>query len=140
MASFLMCVVLLATTIPTATAIHANDTAAAVNQKDATAKRSMFTKCYIEASGLLSDQWNIVYLKPFNNEFAIVCVWKIFLGDDGKTTIFNKENGRVLYECQGQRELLLIGFIGDYYHTTEKYYGITIKGNVFLARTSFYIP
>lgn len=110
------------------------------NAKDVDTLRRTFTTCYIEATGLLAGQWKIVYLKPFNNEFAVVCVWKIFLGDDGKTTIFNKENGRMLYEHQGRRELLLVGFMGDYYNPSHDYYGITIKGTALLVKTSFYIP
>ena len=135
-----MCVLLIVSVIPFTHNTWADDAATSQIADSHPGLGRAFRTCYIEATGLLNGQWKIMYLKPFNNEYAIVYVWKLFLGDDADINIYDRENGRLLYEHHGSRALLLMGFRGDYFHPTAEYYGITIQGKALVVRPSLYIP
>ena len=93
----------------------------------------IFMSCYVVSSGDHASQFKIIYLKPFNGDFAVVCAWKIFY-EDSTTTIYNRKNGDVLWDYEGQHNLCLIGFRG-FYTCCDTH---TICGNAFLVRPSFF--
>ena len=133
----LVCVVLVATTIPLTTNAITTE-----NHKDDNSKGigRIFTTCYVEASGVSLAQVKSFWFRPFRNDFAIVSIWKIFY-EDCETTIYNREKGDVLWEYQGQHNLFLIGFRGEYTYcggNCDDEPTHTICGKALLVRPSFF--
>lgn len=136
----LMCVVLLATTIPITSALNEDNTAATVDQKDNIVKRRVFTTCYIEATGPVNHMMKSFWFRPFHGDYAIVSYWVILFGEpDVEVTIYNRENGRVLWQDNddlGQWGLKLIGYFGIYTNPPDDDgLRISLRGKALLAMT-----
>jgi hypothetical protein len=138
----LMCVLLLVTVIPFAHSFNSEQAQTTEDKKDANSPGigRVFTTCYVEALGSSVGQVKSFWFRPFRNDFAIVSIWKIFYGDC-QTTIYNKKNGDVLWEHQGQHNLFLIGFRGEYIYCggdCDDEPTHTIRGKALLVRPSFF--
>ncbi len=136
----LICVLLIATAIPFTNAINANNTAAIINQKDNIVKRRVFTTCYIEASGPVNHMWKTFWFKPFRGDYAFVSYWAISFEEFFvEVTIYNHENGRVLWQNEkdfGQWGLKLIGYFGVYANPSgDDGLRINLRGKALLAIT-----
>ena len=135
----LICVLLIATTIPITSATNANNTEVVVTQKDNIAKRRLFTTCYIEASGSVNHMWKTFWFRPFRGDYALVSYWAIsFEEPDVQVTIYNRENGRVLWQNEndyGQWGLKLIGYFGAYTNPPGDGLLINLRGNALFAIT-----
>ena len=135
----LICALLVATAMPFTNALNANGTEESINQKEAIAKRRVFTTCYIEASGPVNHMWKTFWFRPFRGDYAFVSYWAIsFREPDVEVTIYNRENGRVLWQNEedfGQWGLKLIGYFGVYTNPPDEGLRITLRGKALLAIT-----
>ena len=135
----LMCVLLVATAIPITSATNVNNTEILVTQKDNIAKRRLFTTCYIEASGSVNHMWKTFWFRPFHGDYALVSYWAIsFEEPNVEVTIYNRENGRVLWQNEndiGQWGLKLIGYFGAYTNPPDDGLRINLRGNALFAIT-----
>jgi hypothetical protein len=138
--SFLACVVLMTTALPLTNAIDEINTEGVVNQNDSIAKRRVFTTCYIEASGPVNHMWKTFWLRPFGGDIAFISYWAIsFREPDVQVTIYNRENGRVLWQSEndlGQWGLKLVGYFGIYTNPpVDDGLGINLRGKAMIAIT-----
>lgn len=136
----LICVLLIATAMPLTNAINENSTEGVATQKNNITKRRVFTTCYIEASGSVDHMWKTFWFRPFRSDYAFISYWAIsFLEPDVEVTIYNRENGRVLWQNEndyGQWGLKLIGYFGVYTNPPgDDDLRINLRGKALLAIT-----
>ena len=94
-----------------------------------------FTDCYIEISGLLSDEdypklfnrgpfWKIYFLRLEGNGEppSYVFYWYMRLDETAKITIKSEQNGDILWEHDGscEQEIRILSFKGDYISTIQE--------------------
>jgi len=136
----LICVLLIATAMPLTNAINETNTEEVAIQEVNIAKRRVFTTCYIEVSGPVDHMWKTFWFRPFRGDFAFVSYWVIsFREPDIEVTIYNRENGRVLWQSEndfGQWALKLMGYFGIYTNPpADDGLGISLQGKALVAIT-----
>ena len=136
----LTCILLIGTAIPLTNAINENNTEETAAQEDFIAKRKFFTTCYIEVSGPVNHMWKTFWFRPFRGDLAFVSYWAISFEDpDVEVTIYNRKNGRVLWQSEndfGQWGLKLVGYFGVYTNPpNDDSLGINLRGKALLAMT-----
>lgn len=130
---------LLAATVPIISAKTTNDSTSSVVQQDCIARRRVFTTCYIEATGSVNHMLKHLWFRPFLNDYAVVSYWAILFDEpDAQVTIYNRENGRVLWQDNedfGQWGLKIIGYFGIYTNPSDEGLRINLRGNAICAIT-----
>ena len=115
---------MIATAIPLTSASNTNKT----NNKICNPTTDTYNECYIEASGKISEKdWPAIIRLPnmwktfwfrflLNDERAFVSFWRIIFQSNAEVTIFTEQNGEVLWEHQGEKEvqLIILGYVGIY--------------------------
>ena len=89
--------------------------------------RTLFTSCYIEASGYVSEidwpaiikmpnMWKTTWFRPFNDNRAIMTYWQIVFDSSVEMSIFDKEGGQLLWEHSdsSHEQIRIIGYYGIY--------------------------
>jgi hypothetical protein len=115
--------------------------------------RNIFVNCYIEASGHVSEidwpaiikapnMWKTTWLRPFNDDRAIVTYWQIVFDSSVDLSIYDKKGGDLLWEhsTTSHEQIRIIGYYGIYNPSRadiEKSLYIDILGNaVIILRTA----
>jgi hypothetical protein len=103
--------------------------------------RPCFT-CYIEASGKVAEDdygrvkmWKTLWLRPFSDNRAFVTFWHINFQPDANITIYSRENGRVLWQHEGNQTLNMLGFFGNYIPSSsdDRSFQVTMNGVAYFA-------
>ena len=112
---------------------------------------SNYIKCYIEASGKISQRdwfaiirmtnmWKTFWFRPPLNELkAFVSFWRIVYQADSQLTIYSEENGDIIWDHNGEQEihLIILGFNGIYIPQSGDPNGplhVEISGNVWFVK------
>lgn len=77
----------------------------------------LFTRCYIEITGSIQNQWKICYLKPFGDYRSTIAFWHLSLKDDASIKIYSHDQTQLLYEHLGEKQLRIFTFAGTYIPT-----------------------
>ena len=124
----LICMLLLATIIPTITATQPVPN-----------RIKLFNNCYMVAEGMLTDKdfpsiigtsmWKIQYTRPFNDSRAEIFYWFLRFNETAKVTIYSEENGEILWQHQGSTvpQLRILWFNGLYAASDD---GLHISGKI----------
>jgi len=71
-----------------------------------------YTDCYIVSSGTIINRLAIGLFKIGNKAFIIYI--NIGFKDDGNTSIYNDETGDLLWQQQGEHNIILLFYRGNY--------------------------
>jgi hypothetical protein len=96
-----------------------------------------FISCYISIEGSIFNQWKINFLKPFGDDRATVLFWHLEFKPNTEITILTEENGEVLYNFQGEKQLNILAFRGIYisqHNWEEDHVDVSINGKVTLVK------
>jgi hypothetical protein len=130
---FFICMLLVVIAFPITTAKNQTNTTNPVYQD-----RQVFNNCYIELTGSIYTQWKICFLKPFGTYYSTVFFWHLELQPNAEITIYTEENGEILYQYQGERQIRILRFRGIYIPTREDIDGplnVDISGKVSIIIT-----
>ena len=120
-------------------------------QKIYNSDTSGFKRCYIEATGKISENdwfaiirmpnmWKTFWFRPPLKELdAFVSFWRIVYQSDSQITISTEQNGDILWDNNGQQEihLIIIGFYGIYIpqrSDSNEPLNVEISGNAWFAK------
>lgn len=108
-----------------------------------------YNGCYIESNGKISiddwfaiirmpNMWKTFWFRPFKDEMqAFVSFWRLVFQSDSDVTIYSEENGDILWDHQGGKEvhLVIVGFWGEYIPTSvDGLLNVQINGNALFAK------
>jgi hypothetical protein len=71
-----------------------------------------YQDCYIESSGTIINRFSIGLFKIGNKALIVYTI--IEYNEDGLTTIYDHENGNILWQEHGGHNILLFFFRGNY--------------------------
>ena len=109
-----------------------------IESKNDASTDKLFTRCYIEITGSVQNQWKISYLKPYGDYRSTIAFWHLSLQDDACIKIYSHDQTELLYEHQGEKQLRIFTFAGTYIPTLsneDDSLHVEITG-----RTSFIMP
>jgi hypothetical protein len=120
---FLICLVLISTSIPFVGAIPINSD----NEKPTNNFIiGPYIGSYIEASGIIShfdfpriigsNFWKSFWFRPFRDDRAFVSYWHILFDKTADIALYSEENGDLLWQNPGEdhTQMRIIGFFGTY--------------------------
>ena len=128
----IVCIILfcILTLVPLTTAL--SSTVKSVQDDQNEGKNKFFTNCYITANGDIStkdwpriigsNMWKHFWLRPFNDDRAVVSYWQLVFDVDAELTVYDEQDGAVLYHHSNtdHQQLRLIGYYGQYIPTVPE--------------------
>ena len=121
---YLISLILLITSIPLIGALESN-----IEKENPTFNDVIvgpYIGCYIDVSGIIShfdfprilgnNFWKTFWFRPFNDDRALVSYWQILFDKTADISIYNEENGDLLWQNLGEyhTQMRIIGFFGTY--------------------------
>ena len=103
--------------------------------------RPCFT-CYIEVLGKVAEDdsgrvemFKTFWFRPFDDDRAFVTFWHIKFQPDANITVYTRENGRILWQHEGNQTLDMVGFFGNYIPSSsdDRSFQVTMNGVAYFA-------
>jgi hypothetical protein len=94
-----------------------------------------YQDCYVESSGTIINRFSIGLFKLGNKALIIYSI--IEYSEDGVTSIYDDENGNILWQEQGEHSILLFFFRGNYSYIKDPENGtafLVLDGLTLIAR------
>jgi hypothetical protein len=94
-----------------------------------------YQNCYIESSGMITNRLALGLFKIGNK--ALVIYMNIGYEEDGVTSIYDDENGNILWHEQGEHSIILFFFRGNYSYIKDPENGtafLVLDGLTLIAR------